>query len=511
VIWDEHTYLLIDEELIASNDGTSMVREEVWKHDANPIVADIHRDLFGGSEGYRIWVSCICRDGGRYRMWYTYPAAGGGRSGRDFMPRHLAYAESDDGITWKPVGVHGRDNRLFITPPDRGDLQSAGMMHDSADRDYPYKAVVLRRGDVSKINPALVAKYPTANKRWFGHSSAGWFVWGVARSRDGFDWKLPTHDHNLVDAIIEGPEIHRALDGGYVIGNQMVTRVADVQWRKVKGWVTYDLETSNRIPDWVFSLPDHMTFVDPRYLGRSAWANTPWIQSHVQLVPARKGPSMIAMHGYLYGATGTETYAQVSDVGLAISSTGYHFHQVWPFRPFIRRGSRSEWDCGLVAQQALVDANRETFCYYLASDVGNAAGCHYWLGIGRIDRDRYGYHVLRVIRDYREPKKRRGEIVMKPIALPTKPKLGINVSHATKHRTVRVEIRDPKTGRPIPGFSFRKCKPVVRDNIRAAVQWETKDVAALGGREVTVAIEIVSPDCQFGDQDSPRVYAFYAA
>lgn len=510
MIWDEHTYLLIDEDLIESHDGTSMVRDEAWKHEANPVVGENTRALFGGAGGYRIWASCICRDGGRYRMWYTYQAIASNPAQRDAAPRNFAYAESDDGITWKPVRVRGRNNHLSVTPPDRDDLRCASMMHDPADRAYPYKAVILRRGDVTKVNAGLAAKYPAVNKKWSNHDCEGWFVWGIAHSADGFDWEMPTNNDDLVDAIIEGPAIHRALDGGYVVGNQMVSRVADVQWRKVKGWVTYDLQTSSRIPDWLFALPDHMTFVDPRYLGRQAWANTPWIQSHVGLVPARKGPSMIALHGYLYGAVGTETYAQVADVGLAISSTGYHFHQVWPFRPFIRRGNQGDWDCGLVAQKALVDTARETFCYYLASDVGNAGGCHYWLGIGRIGRDRYGYHVLRVFRDYSEPKKRRGEIVMKPLTLPAKPKLAINVSHATKHRTVRVELRDVKTGRAIPGFTFARCKPITRDNTCAKLQWKDKDAAKLAGREVVVAIEIHSPDCQFAEQHSPRVYAFYA-
>lgn len=503
MIWDEHTYLLVDEDVVATNDKTSMVRDETWKHEANPIVTDHHRSLFAGDEAYRIWPACICRDGGRYRMWYA-------RQSSEDGPRDFAYAESDDGINFKPVRVGKHGNALRITPHDRDDLRWSGMMHDPADRAAPYKAVILRRGDVTKVNPGFAAKYPLNYAQWSNHGSEGWFVWGLATSRDGFDWQLPAHDNNLVDAIIEGPNVYRAIDGGYVISNQMVSRVADIQWRKVKGWVTYDQQTSARIPDWIFALPDHMTFVDPRYLGRQAWANTPWIQSHVGLVPARKGPSMITLHGYLYGAIGTETYAQVADVGLAVSSTGYHFHQVWPFRPFIRRGNRGEWDCGLVAQQALVDTNHETFCYYLASDVGNAAGCRYRLGIGRLGRDRYGYHVLRVYRDYAKPKKRRGEITLKPLTLPAKPKLAVNVSHVTKHRTVRVELRDSKTGRSIPGYTFARCKPVTRDNIRARLQWQRRDPAQLAGRDVTVAIELFSPDCRFAEQHSPRVYAFYS-
>jgi|GEM_PF-1828389 len=512
MIVDPYTYLLVDEKIIASSDNTSFIREEAFKHADNPIVDHTSRDLFLGQEGYRIWVKCICRHEGRYRMWYSFqpkdaPGYVVGRkktvSQDKYLADHLAYAESDDGLNWKPVKLKGGKNTLRIT--DREDISSAGMMHDVQDKEYPFKAVIIRKGDVSGVNPAFKAKYPY-NRKLGPHGSSGWFVWGLARSKDGFDWELPTHEKDMVDASIEGPSVYRALDGGYVISNQMITVVGDIQWRKVKGWVTYDQESADRLPGWIFSLPDHLTFVDPRYLLSTHWTNTPWVQSHVLLVPAIKGSSMISLHGYLYGATGAETYAQTADVGLAVSDTGYLFGQVWPFRPFIQRGERGRWDHGLVAQQAMVETNDKTYMYYVASDVGNAAGCHYYLGVAHVDKDRFGYHVLRVFRDYRQPKKRRGEIVLNPITLPGKPKLTVNASHVTKHRTVKIELRDPDTGKVIPGFSFSKCRPVTRDSVRAKVQWEKADVAKLAGREVTIAIELFAPDCQYADQHSPRVY-----
>jgi hypothetical protein len=501
MICQSDVYLMVDETLVASEQNTSLVREEAYKHKGNPVIDESHVELFGNHRGYRIYPICICRDQGRYRMWYHYSLSEGSHG-------QLSYAESDDGLNFQPVNVRQGSNHVAVVSDPN--LACSWILHDPLDTDDPYKAVIIRKGG-GEMNRALRAKYPQANGAWHGHTHDGWFVWGIARSRDGFNWRLPRHRHNLVDAIIEEPSLYRALDGGLVISNQMVSKVSDIGWRKVNGWVTYDGRTSDRIPDFIFSLPDHMTMVFPQFLGRSAWATTPWAQSHVQLAPAIKGPTMVALHGYIYGAIGTETHAQVAEIGLAASSTGYRFDQVWPFRPFLRRGNMGEWDCGLVRQVAIIDDADQTRFYYQASDVGNAANTPYRLGIGHVALDRYGYRVLRVYRDYLQPKSRRGHVVLQPLTLPKKPSFSLNVTHVTPHRTVRVELRDTETAKPIPGFEMDQCHPVTEPGVRQPVKWKKGDIAKLAKKQVSVAIELFSPDCQYGERDSPRLYAVYTA
>ena len=41
-------------------------------------------------------------------------------------------------------------------------------------------------------------------------------------------------DREDIDEIIDEPTAHRALDGGFAIGNQMVTQASDIGFRKVK-------------------------------------------------------------------------------------------------------------------------------------------------------------------------------------------------------------------------------------------------------------------------------------
>jgi len=219
---------------------------------------------------------------------------------------------------------------------------------------------------------------------------------------------------------------------------------------------------------------------------------------------------MVALNGFLYGATGAETYAQVSDVGLCVSSSGYWFQQVWPMRPFLRRGNRGEWDYGLVAQSQMIDHGDETWIYYLASDVGNAAGCPYYTGVATIERDRFGYRVLTVNRDYAAAKARRGRITLKPCVLPDRPDLAVNVSHVTDERTVRLALLDD-AGAAIAGFDFADCVPVSAPGVRQRVSWRGGDPATLAGRTVRLSAELYAPDCRYADTDSPRLYAIYTA
>ena len=52
MIWDEHAYLMVDSAIIAQEEGTSMVREESFKHADNPIIHADRKEFFLGQPGY---------------------------------------------------------------------------------------------------------------------------------------------------------------------------------------------------------------------------------------------------------------------------------------------------------------------------------------------------------------------------------------------------------------------------------------------------------------------------
>jgi len=526
MIWDEHTYLMVDHAPVADEVNTSLVRDEAYKH-PEPLVRLEDAALTVGGRARSLGYKFVVRDGGVFRAWYQVrgvrealegqPQAAQGepntdrkseRFGKDSL---MAYAESDDGIHFRPVRVGAvevdgsKDNNLvaFDSGPEPRTRQ-CGFLYDPLDREYRYKCLYYRPCQSKDFEPGVLARYPVATDR------SWWAIWGIARSKDGLSWEPPDHTHNLVAANPEHARLHRALDGGLVMSDQMISPVADWQYRNVKGWITYDGRVAHRIPDHLFKIPEHMTRCFAEFLGPT-WDGVPWIQPHVGLACARKGPSIIALNGFLYGCSGrepgAETFAQVADVGLCISDTGIKFQQVWPFRPFIRRGQRDAWDYGMVAQNCIVDHGDRTLFYYTGGDVGNLSST-YLPGLAWVPRDRFGYRLIRGYRDT-AVRPRTARITMRPVTLPDAAAITVNCSHVNDRRVIRVELAD-EAGHALPGYAFADCRPVTTEGLRVPVVWQPDRTAAeLAGRTVQIRIELDSPDCGAVYFDSPRLYAVY--
>ncbi|MCK5844028.1 MAG: hypothetical protein KAG97_04920 [Victivallales bacterium] len=514
MIWDEHTYLMVDYNLIEEEDNTSLVREEAYKR-PDPLIRIEDKKLTLGATS--LGFVFVVREGGTYRMWYEVRGVRETQNhGERIYPgdygkaAYKAYAESDDGIHFKPVNlgqveINGSKRNNVIKFPDggAGAIRTCGLMHDPLDCEYPYKCVYYRRGEGKDFEPGVDVRFPyVKNQDW-------WYIWGIGKSRDGLEWEAPKHKHNLVNTNPEHARLHRALDGGLVLSDQMMSGVSDFAWRNVKGWITYDMETAHRIPDYLYKVPEHMVRTHMQYMGPN-WDAVPWIQPHVGLTCARKGPTIVALNGYLYGCggnKGAETFAQTADIGLCTSASGARFEDVYPFRPFIRRGERDSWDFGMVAQSCIVDNDTETRFYYTGGDVGNFSTT-YLPGMAYIPRDRYGY---RLIKGYRNTEKKNSEanIILKPCVLPAAPAFKLNCSHVTDTRVIRLQLTD-ENGKTIPGYSFSSCEPVRTEGLAVDVSWKNNRTGGeLAGRKVKIGIKISSPDCGEVYYDSPRLYAIY--
>ncbi len=527
MLWQTHAYLMIDSAIVAEESNTSMVREQAYKH-PDPIMRldDVALTLGGrvGSFGYHF----VVREGGTFRMWYQVRgvreaigipepicenAVASSKSENYDKGSFMAYAESDDGIHFHPVRVGAveldgsRDNNLVrFDLGGEGQVRQCGFLHDPLDQEWPFKCLYNRPARGSELETGALAKYPDLAKRdW-------WVVWGIGRSKDGFNWQAPRHKHTLVAANPEHARLFRSLDGGLVMADQMMSTISDWQYRNVKGWITYDQETAHRIPDHLFRMPEHMVRCYSHFTGPN-WADgTPWVQPHIGLVVGRKGPTLVALNGYLYGCAGrepgAETYAQVADIGLSVSN-GLRFFEVWPFRPFITRGERDAWNYGMVAQNVMIEDDERTLFYITGGDVGNLSST-YLPGLAWIPRDRFGYRILRGYRDTHGGP-REGRITLKPAVLPDKPAMAVNCSNVTDMRAITLELAD-ESGNAIPGYSFDDCQPVVRDGLKQPVVWKGgKTAAELSGRTVQMRARLFSSDCGAVYHGSPRLYAIYTA
>lgn len=511
MIWEDNVLLMVDSSLIESESGTSFVREEAYKG-TGPLVSSDDLALTLGQRVDYIQARLITRDGSKYKLWYSIhglPGDAGPTAAFDkFTP--IGYAESVDGFHFEPVEVgqveyrgSKANNLVDFGLEASGAKFVTGLLHDPLGAEFPFKCLYYRVGKIGDFNAGALARWPyLASEEWF-------FPWGIGRSRDGLTWEPPTQAHNLIDMNPEHAHLHRALDGGMVMSDQMRSQVSELGGREVKGWVSYDEVHAERIPDMVFTLPHYMTRVQAEFSGPN-WDGIPWVQPHIGLVCARKGPTVVALHGYLYGAWGTrgaETFAQTADVGLAVSSTGIGFQEVWPFRPFIPRGSRGSWDFGMVCHSAIIDDGDKTRFYYTGNDVGNLGGT-YHIGMAWIPRDRYGYRMIAGFRNT-TPRNGAAEFSLKCCTLPDRPKIFVNVSHVDQDRTVRLEIQDVR-GLPIPGYELENCQPLTEEGLRSPALWANGNTGRdLANRKVRIRVQMRNENCRFVGEDSPRVYAIY--
>lgn len=513
MLWQNDMFLMVDPTVVTDNQGSAMVRGEAMRVHDRPVIAlgdkllNPPRSASGGGRSLadQLQVKLVVRQGGTYRMWYRMWNRYGKTPFDHGKYTHLYYAESTDGISFKPVRVnHAKGTpahrvAMSLNKPKEG-LRFSGLFFDPLDSDWPFKCVVYRPGDASKFDPGVLARFP--------HMRSGdWqFIWGIGRSKDGLEWHPPEHDHDMIQATPEHARLHRNIDGDLIISDQMISPMADWAYRNVKGWVTRDLVHAHRIVDYLYSVPQHMVRCNLNYTGPTG-DGLPWIQPHVGLEVARKGPTFIALTGYLYGATAFETFAQTADIGLAFSETGVSFKDVWPFMPFIRRGLPGQWDAGLVRHDAIIDHGDETRFYYTGNEQGNLGG-QYQSSYAQIERDRYGYRLIQGGRDVKR-RDRTATFTLKPCVLPDRPAFKANVSHVNASRDVRFELRNEQ-GKPIPGYRFKDCQPVTRQGLSRPIRWKhSRSSKELSGKTVQMAVELRSQNCGMVGTDSPRLYAVY--
>lgn len=512
MLWDPDTLLMVDPALLESVTNVSLVREEAYKED-QPLIRLEDKRLTMQGKASDIQFRMLHKQDGVYRLWYSI--WGINSDNERFTERNkycaYAYAESSDGRRFKPVNLNQvryngnkRNNLLDLSVPGVPGVSQSHFMHDPLDSDFPYKCLYYRPAHARDIEPGIQARMHFDPDKDFR------FIWGIARSKDGLHWQPPEHEHNLINACPETARLHRAMDGAYVISDQMTSPVQPNAGREVKGWISHDGLTAHRVPGWMYELPQHMTRLYPEFSGVPGpmqFNNAKWVQPHIGLACARKGPTILGLSGYLYYPPIIETYAQHADVGLVVSSDGVAFREVLPFRPFIPRGPRGAWDHGLVCQGAIIDDAGQTRFYYTGNNVGNLGG-HYQIGMAHIPRDRYGYLLIRGHRDT-AARAREALATFKPVTLPADAKLAINASHFTRHGSVRLQLSNDN-GKPIKGFTFADCQPMTKESLRQTITWKNnKSVASLAGRTVRLSLRLDHPDCGFVGSDSPRVYAIY--
>lgn len=206
-------------------------------------------------------------------------------------------------------------------------------------------------------------------------------------------------------------------------------------------------------------------------------------------------------HGMFIGLYGCYLDNVNVDARLAVSRDGVHWVRVRNDVPFLPTGEPGSWDGGMVfpSNYPIIEGE-DVWIYYSGVEFNFASGeGHASMGRARVRLD--GFAKIQL-----GPGEKNGALTTVPfdVGSGSGRRMVVNADHlAAGARTLRVEILDADTGKPLPGFTANDCDPLVQDGIAIPVRW--------GSRETLDGINAKRVRFRFafsGADGSPRLCAF---
>jgi hypothetical protein len=402
-------------------------------------------------EGAPVMYGTVLFRDGRFRMWYV--------SWCGAFRGAIAYAESPDGVFWtKPalglVEVNGsKANNLILARPDLY-VDNLGVIDDPADKKWPLKMIYWMAGD--------------------GHKSSGL---AAARSADGIHW-----DFSLGMVLPHWGDRTNMLPerdaGKYVVYGRIPRMMA-----APRSCRTVARTESRDLRRW--SEPELVIKPDPE--------DDPRLQIYSATV--FKHESL-----YLGFIERMNMAPDVLDPELCFSHDGRTWQRTRARQPFIERGPACSWDGYWVnlPSSAPVRRDGQLLFHYSGRSTGHTHHDAYRLaGIGLASLRVDGFCSLQAV-------EKDGWLVTPPLRW-VKGELHVNLDPRRDITThpgygggqLLAELRDP-AGRPIPGFTFDDCLPLLHNTAHSnradgtlPVKWkEEKRLAALAGRRVRIAFRL---------------------
>jgi len=409
------------------------------KYERNPLIA--------GDGGY----VCVLKDeeGGLFRMWYQTWIASPvkGQAGR----YAIAYAESEDGISWKRpnLGLHdwngSKENNIVWTGL-KGKRGSRVFLVDLPERDrHGYRYVML----------------------WGGVGGCH-----LVGSHDGIHWDKTSDmviarlHSDTQNAVVYDPRrgeyvmfcrakhIYRTFDGD-ILDTGASRRIARMASKEL--WTLWEGEPQNiLIPDELDSEQDFNFFygMPTRYHAGVYWGF---------LWPFRMNS---AIH--------TE---------LAWSRDGVHFERL-PTRPvMIERGPDGSWDDGMAFGSPFwVEVGDEWWIYYAGWD-GPHGSKERTVGIGLAKLRKEGFLSMR-------GPVSGGVLSTRKILWPGG-RLMVNAD--AREGELRVRVSDEKR-KVLPGFDYEDCTPLDGDGAAQEVSWREVTIESLTGKTIRLEIHLKNAD-----------------
>ncbi len=459
------------------------------RHSANPV---LRRGEPGTADSWAVqFYGSVIRIDGKFRMWYV--AVGDERLEKTVprsSPWRVAYAESDDGVTWtKPhlglVEYRGnRDNNLVLMEPRLGTVN----------------VKVLYEPDASSSE----LRYKMGAHVWFPKNDVRLGTLAPYASVDGLRWKLLV-DAEPVEAELPQkqmvlPLLHFEPVGGlykwdglyYLSGQNAIAASRPYHGRLVREYVSPDFvnwEQANAIG--FVRTPQH-ELLGP---GRSREGE----QNHEGVSVWNRGNVLLGISGIWHG--GKQWKDVTVDLGFVLSNDGVRFRQPVYEGTFLARGRDGAWDQGgLLQGQGFENVGDQTFVYYGAWDPRNWQGSppRGGVGIATLPRDRFAAfvvdHTIKGIGDYQmaDPK---SELITTAVAIRDGDphRFYVNAEGLGERATLKIELLDHKMI-PLPDFSGPKAALISASGFQTPILWHGEDVVRGLPERVRIKVAFTGKD-----------------
>ncbi len=459
------------------------------KHPKNPVVA---RGLDGSVDDWAVqFYGSVIRhpETGKFRVWYCSVSkaerASKNRSRSGIW--RVAYAESDDGISWtKPnlglVELNGnKDNNLCKLDPHLGVLNLKVL--DEPDDPNPEQ----------RYKMAAHVWTPKSGERRNGALAP--FV-----SADGFTWKFVGNtvpvEGELPEADAVVPPLHIEPAGGlykwdglyHTSGQNAIPAERPYHGRVTRTSISSDFKNWSqtsaiqtvRLAQYELLGPGKSRIGEQTHEGISVW---------------NRGDVLLGISGVWHG---TEEWKDLTiDLGFVMSNDGVHFREPMVEHTLINRGADGEWDQGgLLQGQGFENVGDQTWIYYGAWDPRGweASPPRGGIGIVTLPRDRFADLVVDESTqgpgDY-QMKETVASFLTESIDIEEGARrFFVNADGLSKKATLKIELLDHLM-KPLVGYSGDDAANVAMSGFQAAVKFgEKSEVINLPARvKVRVTFE----------------------
>lgn len=427
------------------------------KHPANPLIADD-----GG-------FVCVAKDeqAGRLRMWYqTHAWTGNDADDESRTLYAIAYAESNDGLTWERpnLGLHdwkgSKANNIVWT----------GLMNSRASGHQ-----ILRLPDADRRGFRFVMTYRTAAAKR-GHNGIR-----VIGSPDGIHWdeRSDTLIHPLPSDTVNSI-VHDSARGEYVMFCRPKDRYRLFQGDIVETGESRRIARMSNATLWEEWKASPQTILTPDEFDARENFNA------FYGMPARYHA------GIYWGALWCFRFNDHIFTELAFSRDGFQFERL-PERPkMIALGEEGSWDDSMAFGSAdWVEMGDQWWFYYSGWD-GDHGARQRRPGIGLATLRREGLVSLRGPTG--------GGVVVTRLLKWPGGRLLINADAA--HGEIKVRVSDA-TRKIIPGFDYADCEAFAGDATAHEVKWHGQSLDVLARRALRLEFLLTQADLYTFRADPP--------